>query len=238
MAYELLGSAGDAEDVLQETWLRRVEVDGEQVRGAPAWSPTERAVLALREVFDVDCAEIGATVDRSPAAVRQIAHRAHRHVDARRPPSSVRARWSPSHTRTTLESFRHAFESGDLQVLLAVLTPEAAFAGDGGGEQASTRPAVGADEVARFIIGGTAENGAAPLQRPHRGHRHPLCPQPADADPRRRGDPAVPAAHQGPGAGGGRRDVGFCGLSGRTPAPRASFGGPPGRIPPIAPHGS
>ena len=34
VAYEMLGSAADAEDVLQETWLRWVEVDEEHVRPA------------------------------------------------------------------------------------------------------------------------------------------------------------------------------------------------------------
>ena len=48
-------------------------------------SPTERAVFVLREAFDVDYDEIAAAMDKSPAGVRQIAHRARQHVDARRP---------------------------------------------------------------------------------------------------------------------------------------------------------
>ncbi|MFF4388701.1 RNA polymerase sigma-70 factor [Streptomyces sp. NBC_00853] len=217
VAYEVLGSAADAEDVLQETWMRWVEVDVEQVRDRRAYlvrittrqalnrlrsmtrrkeayvgpwlpepiltapdvaedaelaesvsmammlvletlSPTERAVFVLREVFDVGYAEIAAAVDRSPAAVRQIAHRARRHVDARRPREVV----PPGQTRAALESFRHALETGDLQGLLDVLAPEAVFVGDGGGvKQAAARPIVSADKVARFVIGGTAKNGAA-----------------------------------------------------------------------------
>ena len=47
--------------------------------------PTERAVFVLREVFDVPYAEIAAAVDKSEPAVRQIAHRARSHVEARRP---------------------------------------------------------------------------------------------------------------------------------------------------------
>ncbi|WP_030301234.1 RNA polymerase sigma-70 factor [Streptomyces katrae] len=217
VAYEMLGSAADAEDVLQETWLRWVEVDLEQVRDQRAYlvrittrqalnrlrtmsrrkeayvgpwlpeplltapdvaedaelaesvsmammlvletlSPTERAVFVLREAFDVSYEEIAAAVDKSPAAVRQIAHRARRHVDARRPREVV----SPSQTRAVLESFRRALDTGDLQGLLDVLAPEAVLVSDGGGiKQAAPRPIISADKVARFIIGGAGKNGGA-----------------------------------------------------------------------------
>ncbi|MFJ2911805.1 RNA polymerase sigma-70 factor [Streptomyces sp. NPDC087228] len=213
VAYEMLGSAADAEDVLQETWLRWVEVGLEQVRDRRAYlvrittrqslnrlrtmtrrkeayvgpwlpepvltapdvaedvelaesvsmalmlvletlSPTERAVFVLREAFDVGYDEIAAAVDKSPAAVRQIAHRARRHVDARRPRTAV----SPSETRAALESFRRALETGDLQSLLDVLAPEVVLMSDGGGvKQAARRPVIGADKVARFIVGGSGK---------------------------------------------------------------------------------
>lgn len=77
-------------------------------------SPTERAVFVLREAFDVSYDEIAAAVDKSPAAVRQIAHRARQHVDARRPREVV----SPSETRAALESFQRALETRDLQASL------------------------------------------------------------------------------------------------------------------------
>ncbi|QJT02326.1 RNA polymerase sigma-70 factor [Streptomyces asoensis] len=208
VAYEMLGSAADAEDVLQETWLRWVDVDLAQVRDRRAYlvrittrqalnrlrtmtrrkeayigpwlpeplltasdvaqdaelaesvsmalmlvletlSPTERAVFVLREAFDVSYDEIATAVDKSPAAVRQIAHRARKHVDARRPREVV----SPRETRAVLESFRRALATGDLQGLLDVLAPEVVMLNDGGGvKQAARRPVVGADRVARFII--------------------------------------------------------------------------------------
>ncbi|MDR6974801.1 RNA polymerase sigma-70 factor (ECF subfamily) [Streptomyces sp. 3330] len=211
VAYEMLGSAADAEDVLQETWLRWIDVDLEQVRDRRAYlvrittrqalnrlrtltrrkeayvgpwlpeplltasdvaqdaelaesvsmalmlvletlSPTERAVFVLREAFDVGYDEIAAAVDKSPAAVRQIAHRARKHVDARRPREAV----SPRETRAALESFRHALATGDLQGLLDVLAPDVVLLSDGGGiRQAARRPVVGADKVARFVLGGT-----------------------------------------------------------------------------------
>ena len=49
-------------------------------------------MFVLREVFDLAYDEIAAAVDKSPAAVRQIAHRARSHVDARRPRADVTAR--------------------------------------------------------------------------------------------------------------------------------------------------
>ncbi|MFF8279125.1 RNA polymerase sigma-70 factor [Streptomyces lateritius] len=209
VAYEMLGSAADAEDVLQETWLRWVEVDVTQVRDERAYlvrmttrqslnrlrtlqrrreayvgswlpeplltapdvaddvelaesvsmammlvletlSPTERAVFVLREVFDVGYDEIAAAVDKSPAAVRQIAHRARRHVDARRPRQAV----PPSVTSAALESFRRAAETGDPQALLDVLAPDVVLMSDGGGiKRAALRPITGADKVARFLLG-------------------------------------------------------------------------------------
>ncbi|MFG2877399.1 RNA polymerase sigma-70 factor [Streptomyces sp. NPDC048337] len=214
VAYEMLGSAADAEDVLQETWLRWVRVDLDQVGDQRAYlvrittrqalnrlrtmtrrkeayvgqwlpeplltapdvaedvelaesvsmammlvletlSPTERAVFVLREVFDVGYEEIAAAVDKTPAAVRQIAHRARKHVDARRPREVV----SASETRLALESFRRALDGGDLQGLLDVLAPEVVLMGDGGGiKQAAVRPILGADKVARFMVGGLRKN--------------------------------------------------------------------------------
>ncbi|MFY1593794.1 RNA polymerase sigma-70 factor [Micromonospora sp. WMMD737] len=210
VAYEMLGSAADAEDVLQETWLRWVRVDMDQVRDGRAYlvrittrqslnrlramkrrreayvgpwlpeplltapdvaldvelaesvsmalmlvletlSPTERAVFVLREAFEVGYDEIAAAVGRSPAAVRQIAHRARQHVDARRPRRVV----SPSEARAALESFRRAIETRDLRGLLDVLAPEVVLVSDGGGVmQAALRPVTGAQKVARMFLGG------------------------------------------------------------------------------------
>src|SRR4030095_1474848 len=115
---------------------------------------TERAVFVLREAFDVSYDEIAAAVDKSPAAVRQIAHRARQHVAARRPREVV----SPSETRAALESFQRALESGDLQGLLDVLAPEVVLVSDGGGlKQAALRPIIGAEKVVRFIVGGSGK---------------------------------------------------------------------------------
>ncbi|MDP9869316.1 MULTISPECIES: RNA polymerase sigma-70 factor [Streptosporangium] len=207
VAYEMLGSAADAEDVLQETWLRWAGVDLSTVRDQRAYlvrittrqalsrlrtlgrrkesyvgpwlpepllttpdvaedieladsvsmamllvletlTPTERAVFVLREVFDLAYDEIAEAVDKSPAAVRQIAHRARAHVAARRPRGAV----SPAQTRDALEAFQQAIETGDLQRLLDMLAPDIVLLTDGGGlKQAALAPVVGAGQVAHVL---------------------------------------------------------------------------------------
>ena len=111
-------------------------------------TPTERAVFVLREVFDLAYDEIAGAVGKSPAAARQIAHRARAHVAARRPRGAV----SPAQTRDALEAFQRAAETGDLQSLLDILAPDVVFLGDGGGVvQAALAPVVEAGQVARVL---------------------------------------------------------------------------------------
>jgi RNA polymerase sigma-70 factor (TIGR02957 family) len=210
VAYEMLGSAADAEDVLQETWLRWAGVDLGIVRDQRAYlvqittrqalsrlrtlgrrkesyvgpwlpeplltapdvaedvelaesvsmamllvletlTPTERAVFVLREVFDLAYDEIAGAVGKSPAAVRQIAHRARAHVAARRPRGAI----SAGEARDALEAFRRAAETGDLRHLLDLLAPDVVFLGDGGGVVQAVRvPVVGAGKVARLLAVG------------------------------------------------------------------------------------
>lgn len=207
VAYEMLGSAADAEDVLQETWLRWVEVDRAEVRDERAYlvrittrlalnrmransrrresyvgpwlpepllttpdiaedveladsvslamltlletlGPTERAVFVLREVFDFGYDEIAAAVDKTPAAVRQIAHRARSHVAERRP----RAEASRSERERVMETFLSAVATGDIQSLMDVLAPDVVLVTDGGGfKKAALRPILGRDKVLRFL---------------------------------------------------------------------------------------
>lgn len=59
--------------------------------GLETLTPIERAVFVLREVFELPYDEIAQAVDKSPAAVRQIAHRAREHVTARRPREAATA---------------------------------------------------------------------------------------------------------------------------------------------------
>ena len=125
-------------------------------------TPNERAVFVLREVFDLAYDEIAEAVGKSPAAVRQIAHRARAHVAARRPRGVV----SAAETRDALDAFQRAAETGDLQSLLDILAPDVVFLGDGGGVvQAVLAPVVGADKVARLLaIGLDRIAGTASLQ--------------------------------------------------------------------------
>ncbi len=129
-------------------------------------TPIERAVFVLREVFDLEYDEIAEAVGKSPAAVRQIAHRARAHVAARRPHGVV----SAAETRDALEAFRRAAETGDLQSLLDILAPDVVFLGDGGGiVQAALAPVVGADSVAQ-VLGRIA---AAALLQPAQVNGYP-----------------------------------------------------------------
>ncbi|UVS78719.1 RNA polymerase sigma-70 factor [Actinokineospora sp. UTMC 2448] len=229
VAYEMLGSAADAEDVLQETWMRWVGVDLDTVREPRAYlvrittrqaltrlrtlgrrkesyvgpwlpeplltapdvaedveladslsmammlvlemlAPTERAVFVLREVFDLGYDEIAEAVDKTPAAVRQIAHRARAHVAARRPRDVV----SPAESRAALAAFQRAIETGDLQSLLDILAPDVVVMSDGGGvRQAVPRPIVGADKVARLLRAGLEKAGEAVTFEPVQVNGYP-----------------------------------------------------------------
>ncbi|WP_280434929.1 RNA polymerase sigma-70 factor [Nocardia carnea] len=222
VAYEMLGSAADAEDVLQETWLKWAGVDLGTVRDPRAYlvrittrqsltrlrtlgrrresyigpwlpepllttpdvaedvelaehmsmamllvletlAPTERAVFVLREVFDLGYDEIAEAVDKTPAAARQIAHRARAHVAARRPRGIV----SPAETRDALAAFQRAIETGQLQGLLDLLAPDVVLLGDGGGvKEAALQPIVGAEAVARLLTLGLPRFGDALTAEP------------------------------------------------------------------------
>jgi RNA polymerase sigma-70 factor (ECF subfamily) len=208
VAYEMLGSASDAEDVVQETWLRWADVDHAEVRDPRAYlvrivtrqalnrlrsqarrredyvgewlpepvltspdvaadvelaesvsiamltvletlGPAERAVFVLREVFETPYDEIAEAIGKTPAAVRQIAHRARDHVASRRPRMPV----STTEQQEVVDRFLAAARSGDLQGLLDVLAPDVVLVADGGGlVAAARRPIDGAERVARFLI--------------------------------------------------------------------------------------
>jgi RNA polymerase sigma-70 factor (ECF subfamily) len=207
VAYEMLGSAADADDVVQETWLRWADADQAAVRDPRPYlvrivtrqalnrlrtvarrreqyvgewlpeplltspdvaedvelaesvsmamltvletlGPTERAVLVLHEVFGVPYDEIAEAVDKSSAAVRQIAHRAREHVAARRPRMVV----SRTEQREVVERFLTALTGGDLQGLMDVLAPDVVALADGGGLAAATRrPLAGRRRVAAAL---------------------------------------------------------------------------------------
>jgi RNA polymerase sigma-70 factor (TIGR02957 family) len=210
VAYEMLGSAADAEDVVQETWLRWADL-GDAARGevrdpraylvrtvtrqalnrlrsisrrreeyVGPWlpepmltspdladdvtlaesvsmamltvletlGPAERAIFVLREVFDLPYDEIAEAVGKSPAAVRQIANRARRHVAARRPRMAV----SRSEQQQVVERFLAALTTGDVQALMDALAPDVVMVADGGGLVPAIRhPVAGREPVATLL---------------------------------------------------------------------------------------
>ena len=208
VAYEILGSAADAEDVLQDAWLRWSDADQDVVADPKAYavrivtrvalnqarslgrrketyvgpwlpepiltggdvaddvvladsvslamlivldklSPVERAVFLLREVFGYEHTEIAQMLERQPASVRQIAHRARTRVRAERPATQV----SPTDVRSAAERFVAAATTGDVQSLLDVVSPDVVLVTDGGGvRKAALRPIVGVEKVLRFLL--------------------------------------------------------------------------------------
>ena len=211
IVYEILGSATESDDVLQDSYLRWAEVDLATVRDTKSYlaqlvtrqalnalrasarrredyigpwlpeplllderdasadvvlaesvsmamlvlletlTPDERAVFVLREVFGFDYDEIAGAVGKSMATVRQVAHRAREHVHARR------KRFEPvdaARTAEITEQFMTAAATGDMEGLLSMLAPDATWTADSGGKaSAARRPVVGADRVAKAIIG-------------------------------------------------------------------------------------
>ena len=113
-------------------------------------SPAERTAFVLHEVFGLPFAEVADVVGRTPAAVRQLAARARRHVHERAPRFDA----DPVRQRKVAEAFADACEGADLAALLRLLDPDAVLRSDGGGVvRAARRPVHGADRVARFLAG-------------------------------------------------------------------------------------
>ena len=107
-------------------------------------------MFVLREVFDIPYEEIAGAVGKSPAAVRQFAHRGRDHVAARRPRMPV----STTEQQEAVDRFLTAIRHGDLQGLLDVLAPDVVAVADGGGlAPAVRRPIEGAERVAGLLIG-------------------------------------------------------------------------------------
>jgi len=113
-------------------------------------SPAERTAFVLHDVFGVEFTEIAGVVGRSPAAVRQLASRARRHVQGDRP------RFPPTRAqqRELVAAFTSACYDGDLERLMTLLDPEVTWRADGGGAVRATPPAArGARQIARVLLG-------------------------------------------------------------------------------------
>src|SRR3954470_12094852 len=212
IAYRMLGSASEAEDIVQEAFLRfhqaakeqkidnpkaylsqittRLSIDHlrsarvrretytgtwlpeplltEQVPDASqhaetadslsmaflvlleSLSPVERAVFLLREVFDYPYDEIAETIGKSEDNTRQLAVRARRHVEERKPRFEA-----DKNARDELAGrFWAAAQDGDTDGLVKLLADDVVFYGDGGGKgPAIARPLFGREKVSRFMQG-------------------------------------------------------------------------------------
>jgi RNA polymerase sigma-70 factor (ECF subfamily) len=210
IAYGLLGELTEAEDVVQDAWLRWDGADGDAVRNPEAFlvtvttrlaldrlrsararrevyvgpwlpeplvtdmetpetkaieaerlslallgalerlNPVERAVLVLRDVFDLEYAEIADILERTPANIRQIAKRARDHAA-----DSTRRRPVDEEERQRIaNAFLLAAVSGDVEQIRELLAADAIMYTDGGGVvTAARKPIYGADKIARFMVG-------------------------------------------------------------------------------------
>jgi len=201
VAYRMLGSIADAEDIVQEAFLRCLRTDRHDIRDPEAWlrrivarlslnqlqsarrkreayvgpwlpepviepidgqldditlpllmalerlSPLERAAFLLHDVFGMSFDEVARTLEREPAACRQLASRARAHVRTARP----RFPMQKERGREIAEAFFVASRSGDMRSLRALLAADVtAFADGGGRTRATIEPIIGRDEVLRL----------------------------------------------------------------------------------------
>src|SRR6266545_2949330 len=125
VAYRMLGSLSEADDAVQDAWLRLSRADTREVENLRAWLTTIVARVALNmlrarrtrreqplDVFGLPFEEIAPIVERSPEATRQLASRARRRVrGAPVPDADLTAQWQ------VVDAFLAAVRDGDFDAL-------------------------------------------------------------------------------------------------------------------------
>jgi RNA polymerase sigma factor (sigma-70 family) len=187
VAYRMLGSTSEADDAVQEAWIRLGRSNAGEIDNLEAWlvtvvgrvalnmlrsrktrreepldaqylpdpiverasgiddpehealladsvglallvvletlTPAERLAYVLHDMFSVPFEEIGAILNRSPEAARQLASRARRRIrTAHTTPHHADA--AAHHEEEVVEAFLAAARDGDFDALLAVLDPD------------------------------------------------------------------------------------------------------------------
>jgi RNA polymerase sigma factor (sigma-70 family) len=217
LGYRMLGSVSEAEDVVQEAWLRWARVaEGvdtpsayltrivtrlclDQMKSARtrretyvgAWlpeplmgtvdprdepvaddltltlmlalerlSPLERAAFLLHDVFGVALADIAITLDRDATAVRQLASRARKHVQAERPRFNV----EQADADRIAQAFFAASRDGDVAALSSMLAANVSLHSDGGGKVLAFLNVInGIAKVLRLFAGLARKRGYKPV---------------------------------------------------------------------------
>ena len=125
-------------------------------------SPLERAAFLLHDVFDMEFDAVADVLERSEAAVRQLAARARDHVRDERP------RFTPSSDASSrlADAFHRAAVQGDLAAISQLLAEDAVFYSDGGGKRrAALNPIYGRAKILRFLAGVARRRGPAEIRR-------------------------------------------------------------------------
>jgi RNA polymerase sigma-70 factor (ECF subfamily) len=208
VAYRMRGSVTEADDAVQECWVRLDRRDGDAILDLRAWltvvvgricldmlcarkarreeylgtwlpepmvqahddperdavaadsvglallvvleelSPAERLAFVLHDVFAVPFEEVGRVLDRSPAAVRQLASRARRRVQGLAP----RADADVGVQRRVVDAFLAAARAGNFDALVAVLDDDVVFRADAGPRGPQLPPLRGKRAVAEYLM--------------------------------------------------------------------------------------